>query len=800
MRIASGVTDQYCYFVAVDPSTYSRLTGLSSFTVYRSRNGGTPAAMSTPTIAEVDSANMPGVYTLLMDEDMGIDGGDDTQEMLFHITHAGMDPVSRTIELYRPKVTLGQTLTVASGVASANAVQVSGDATAADNLEAQYDGTGLSGATYPATQASIDAIGAASGGSLNFEANEDNTAGAIVGGVTFVGSQTNTFAATQAEDGTYHVLTHSANNIDVVYGFAVGGARLGVEVTFRGYLDGSNDVAFMQVYDHVGTDWETIATINGQAGSDNIVRVASLLTKHTGSGAELGNVYIRLIATAQSSPILRVDQLLVSAVSLAQSVGYQEGAVWVDTNDGTAGTESYVNGTADNPVASWADALTIANAIGLKRFVLIAGSSITLSANSDNYDISGQGATVALNGQSVSGAHIVGAIITGNDSGSNVVKTRYEDCEMGNNTLGLHRCISCGLTGEIALAELGTYEYIDCYSEVAGTGSPSINFGDAVGGTNLNMRRYSGGISVKEMGSASTGTDFMSLEGDGQLIVDSTCEDGEIAVRGNFRLRDESNGAVELNPTIPNIDQLHSGRAQSGTANTIILEASSASSVDGFYDPGKIILIAGTGAGQSRSITDYNGTTKVASVQKDWRVAPDSTTSYVILAESGELHTNEGLAQGGAASTITLNAAASATDDIYIGQTVYLSSGTGQDQARIVTDYDGTTKVATVHRAWDVQPDSATGYLMLPLPGIGDTINNIPTAIQNADALLNRDMSAVADSNSRTPLNAFRALRNRVGVIAGVATVYKENDTTAAWTAAVTGDSDGFIITESDPT
>ena len=115
MRIPSGVTDQYIYFVAVDSTDYvSRETGLSSFTVYRSRNGGTAAAMTTPTINETDTTNMPGVYELLLDEDMTIDSGDDSQEMVFHITHTGMAPVTRTIELYRPKITAGNTLGVAS--------------------------------------------------------------------------------------------------------------------------------------------------------------------------------------------------------------------------------------------------------------------------------------------------------------------------------------------------------------------------------------------------------------------------------------------------------------------------------------------------------------------------------------------------------------------------------------------------------------------------------------------------------------------------------------------------------------
>lgn len=113
MRIPSGTTDQVIYFVAESDFDGSLLTGLSSFTVYRSRNGGAAAAFTTPTVTEVDSTNMAGVYKLLLDEDMTIDSGDDSQEMLFRITATGMVPVTRTVELYRRTVTSGATLATA---------------------------------------------------------------------------------------------------------------------------------------------------------------------------------------------------------------------------------------------------------------------------------------------------------------------------------------------------------------------------------------------------------------------------------------------------------------------------------------------------------------------------------------------------------------------------------------------------------------------------------------------------------------------------------------------------------------
>ena len=74
-----------------------------------------------------------------------------------------------------------------------------------------------------------------------------------------------------------------------------------------------------------------------------------------------------------------------------------------------------------------------------------------------------------------------------------------------------------------------------------------------------------------------------------------------------------------------------------------------------------------------------------------------------------------------------------------------------------------------------------------------------PTATQNADALLNRDMSAVSDTNARSPLNALRLLRNKWTSSAGTLTVTEEDDITTAWTATLTGDAAADPVVGSDP-
>lgn len=87
---------------------------------------------------------------------------------------------------------------------------------------------------------------------------------------------------------------------------------------------------------------------------------------------------------------------------------------------------------------------------------------------------------------------------------------------------------------------------------------------------------------------------------------------------------------------------------------------------------------------------------------------------------------------------------------------------------------------------------------IIPLYTVAQQLDDIPTAIENADALLKRDMSAVTGEASRSPLNALRSQRNKWSIIAGVLTVTKEDDTTPAWTADVVQTA-GNPVTSVDP-
>ena len=86
-----------------------------------------------------------------------------------------------------------------------------------------------------ATAASVASLGSGTGAALNFAAAADNTGGALKG-VTFVGSQTLTYAVTAAEDGSRHAILDSGSSpdIDIVYRFNVGAGRNASKVVWKG--------------------------------------------------------------------------------------------------------------------------------------------------------------------------------------------------------------------------------------------------------------------------------------------------------------------------------------------------------------------------------------------------------------------------------------------------------------------------------------------------------------------------------------------------------------------------------------
>lgn len=427
------------------------------------------------------------------------------------------------------------------GVASTGDIQncenvdaLGGDTTAADNIALQYNGTGLTGDTFPATQAQLGQI-ALTGAAVSTPAKDSPNGFNITWGENEANDEDSTHSL---DDVTHDIEAQNdtTEKIDVYYEFAIGGDGVTTGVQIHHQLDRGGGVKkniTILAFNWGTSTWDQIGSLD--SGTSLSTSSLALFTSHVGTGANVGLVRIRYntgtVAFSTTTKLL-VDQIFVEYAIVNRSVGYANGEVWLDTNLSNTNTESFVDGTADNPVSSWAAVLTLLTNLGLHRVHVISGSTVTLSANSNNLFLTGVGWILNLNSQSIVHIYVQGASVSGIAAGIGTTQI-FENCIMGAVSLikGTHLIVS-SLANTITVVEAGDYFMDRCHSGIAGTATPTFDFG-SVGNTNLNMRNYSGGIQLEAMGD--TGTDTASIEGRGQ-IIEGTCTGGIVAVRGLFTL------------------------------------------------------------------------------------------------------------------------------------------------------------------------------------------------------------------------------------------------------------------------
>lgn len=622
--------------------------------------------------------------------------------------------------------------------------QISGDSLPADNLELQYNGVGLSGDTFPATQAQLGNI-ANTGAAINKVAS---------GGTLNTGTEVGDYTDTQALDLSYNVISPVGGAFSKDYNFNIGATGVPVSVSFSGRLFDpapTVDSIIIQAYDWVGAGWAQVGILDGVNSAVDSVKTVVLFANNVGTGVNSGEVNIRFLASGiDAATDLYIDLLYCSFAVKSSTTGYANGSIWIDTINGVAGAVVDVNGTADNPCLLVVDALTLSGLTNLTRFQIASGSTIGLITDSTGFVGMGEQWFLNLNGQLTTGATAIGAIVNGAVDALSLAG-QFIDCRMQTCSIAPSQNIRCSLEDVLTLLAVGTYIFDSCYSGIAGEDSPHLDY-NGVGVKFVNVRHYSGGIEIENMKPG----DRMSLEGHGQIIINANCTGGEISIRGHFPRTDNSNGVVTFHEDGNYKDLVvNAGNAQGpGTGNNQIQLASNASSIDGAYDPAMVFIVSGTGAGQTRNILQYDGSGRLCIVDRNWKVPPDATSVYRVIADPGREHINEGLATAGGINSITLNTLASSVDGTYVGQTVFLRSGNGEDQAQKVITYTGATRVAIVENNWGTLPDGTTGYVMLPTATINiteiakestlQTVKVVTDLIPNAGAMTSIALEATA--------------------------------------------------------
>ena len=272
---------------------------------------------------------------------------------------------------------------------------------------------------------------------------------------------------------------------------------------------------------------------------------------------------------------------------------------------------------------------------------------------------------------------------------------------------------------------------------------------------------------------------------------------------------------------------IRSNTAQAGASGTITLDAS-ASATDDFYNNANILITGGTGAGQLRHISDYVGSTKVATIKPAWTTTPDNTSTFAVLPAGSPFDhvTADHLVSGSTGSS--LNAAGSAGDPWSTSLPGAYGAGTAGKivgdnlnatvSSRLASasytaplDAAGTrTAIGLASANLDTQLDAlpTNSELATALAAADDAVLSaigalsIPTATENADALLARDIgsgSGAGTLNERTVRAALRFIRNKWSISGTTLTVTKEDDTTTAWSATVSTSAGADPVVGNDP-
>ena len=383
-------------------------------------------------------------------------------------------------------------------------------------------------------------IGTAGGAALNKEAGTCNATGGISGvtsGTIMLGSQgATTFENTDNINSVYHTITSTGASGDIVYQFLCGGGTSPVEAIWVGYVQSNNDTINIAAWRHDTNSWEDLRVIVGTTLATIQTFNVTLYSRHMGtSNGELGKVYIRLYTVTGTSPTIATDQIKVAYAVTSRTVGYADGAVWIDTNMGTAGTELFVNGTADNPCLTLADALVIATSLGTSKFRVSNNSTITFTSAITTKTFVGSNWHLILGSQDLTHSVVEGAYVSGIALATDAIE--FIDCHFSTATIPPASLIMCVLTsntsGGVTCAASGDYYFLNCYSGIAGNARPTITFAPSA---NINLRNYSGGITLENMGAGSNA----SVEGRGNLVISASCSAGNVVVRGLFSLTNSS--------------------------------------------------------------------------------------------------------------------------------------------------------------------------------------------------------------------------------------------------------------------
>lgn len=235
----------------------------------------------------------------------------------------------------------------------------------------------------------------------------------------------------------------------------------------------------------------------------------------------------------------RIYMLDVDPAVYAKYMGPYGVGIHIDTTIANTNTRPGKDGTADNPVSTFASANTLATAIGVKKFYLskTLGTGLSLDVNYDNYVFIGltdwRLIVINLNSKSVSNSHFINVSVIG----TQLLGTRcfIEGGAVGSMAAGV--VINCAASRAAIPNHFtllgGTQDnsFNGCYVLQQNSGSRQVTLSQ-VGNIYASFNNFSGWLSLVGGKSA----DFIEVHGNGSLSVGGdTHQDMVFVSSGNIK-------------------------------------------------------------------------------------------------------------------------------------------------------------------------------------------------------------------------------------------------------------------------
>jgi hypothetical protein len=212
---------------------------------------------------------------------------------------------------------------------------------------------------------------------------------------------------------------------------------------------------------------------------------------------------------------------------IEEVLAYADG-IYISATTGSGGT-SYPTGTRGDPSSNIADATTLANTYGVRKFIFVDNSSYTLPQAYTDWRFAAESApAINMNGQTLSGSIFYQGITL---YGAGTPAACFECVLFSANTAGLF--FRCWFGS--SMAATGTVEAVQC-------SYANCDF-DAGGNRNINVYQGNGRLTLENKTSGTHNiNDF-----NGVLTLQNTCTGGTIIVTGVGNITDNSGAGCTVN-------------------------------------------------------------------------------------------------------------------------------------------------------------------------------------------------------------------------------------------------------------